>query len=33
VVGAYGANGEKRNVYRLMVGRPEGKETTKKTKK
>jgi hypothetical protein len=24
--------GEKRNVYRLLVGKPEGKETTMKTK-
>jgi hypothetical protein len=23
--------GEKRNVYRLLVGKPEGKETTRKT--
>jgi hypothetical protein len=24
--------GEKRNAYRLLVGKPEGKETTRKTK-
>jgi hypothetical protein len=24
--------GEKRNAYRLLMGRPEGKETTRKTK-
>jgi hypothetical protein len=24
--------GEKRNVYRLLVGKPEGRETTRKTK-
>jgi hypothetical protein len=24
--------GEKRNVYRLLVGKPEGKKTTRKTK-
>jgi hypothetical protein len=23
--------GEKRNVYKLLVGEPEGKETTRKT--
>jgi hypothetical protein len=23
--------GEKRDVYRLLVGKPEGKETTRKT--
>jgi hypothetical protein len=25
--------GENRNAYRLLVGNPEGKETTRKTKK
>jgi hypothetical protein len=25
--------GEKRNAYRLLVGKPEGKETTRKTKR
>jgi hypothetical protein len=29
--GACGTNEEKRNVYRLLVGKPEGKETTRKT--
>jgi hypothetical protein len=24
--------GDKRNAYRLLVGKPEGKETTRKTK-
>jgi hypothetical protein len=24
--------GEKRNAYRLLMGKPEGKETTRKTK-
>jgi hypothetical protein len=24
--------GEKRNAYRLLVGKPDGKETTRKTK-
>jgi hypothetical protein len=27
-----GQVGEKRNVYRLLVGKPKGKETTRKTK-
>jgi hypothetical protein len=25
-------NGEKRNAYRLLVGKPRGKEATRKTK-
>jgi hypothetical protein len=26
-----GTNGERRGVYRVLVGKPEGKETTGKT--
>jgi hypothetical protein len=25
-------NGEDRNAYRILMGKPEGKETTRKTK-
>jgi hypothetical protein len=28
----YSTNGEKRNAYRILVGEPERKETTRKTK-
>jgi hypothetical protein len=31
-VGLVERMGEKRNAYRLLVGKPEGKETTRKTK-
>jgi hypothetical protein len=31
VGGSHGTNGGKRNVYRLLVGKPDGK-TTRKTK-
>jgi hypothetical protein len=31
-VGHIARMGEKRNAYRLLVGKPEGKETTRKTK-
>jgi hypothetical protein len=30
-VGHAARMGEKRNVYRLLVGKPEGKETTRDT--
>jgi hypothetical protein len=30
--GPCSTNGVKRNMYRLLVGKPEGKETTRKTK-
>jgi hypothetical protein len=31
--GPCSTNGEKRNAYRLLVRKPEEKETTRKTKK
>jgi hypothetical protein len=31
-VGNVAPMGEKKNAYRLMVGKPEGKEATRKTK-
>jgi hypothetical protein len=31
-VGYMARMGEKRSVYRLLVGKPEGKETTRKIK-
>jgi hypothetical protein len=30
--GSCSTNGEKRNAYRILVGKPEAKETTRKTK-
>jgi hypothetical protein len=30
--GACSVNGGKRNVYKLLVGKPEGKETSRQTK-
>jgi hypothetical protein len=30
--GSCSSHGEKRNAYRLLVGKPEEKETTRKTK-
>jgi hypothetical protein len=31
--GACSTNGEKRNVYRLLMGKPEGKRPTRKIKR